>query len=61
MKVNTIINVTVNILFFILIVGGLAAVVAILVLIYNKTIRKQMYKEMKMQVAASVEHYFALT
>jgi uncharacterized ion transporter superfamily protein YfcC len=39
-RVNTISNFTVSAIFFILIVGGLIAIVAILVLIYRKTIRK---------------------
>lgn len=61
MRVNTIANFTINVLFFVLIIGGVAAIVAVLLLIYRKTVRKQMQKEMKMQVSASVEHYFALT
>lgn len=61
LKVNTVANFTINVFFFIFIIGGIAAIVAILLLVYRKTIRKQMQKEMKMQVSASVEHYFALT
>jgi hypothetical protein len=40
---------------------GILAIVIVLFLVYTRTIKKQMQKEMKMQVAASVEHYFALT
>jgi hypothetical protein len=39
-KVNTVANFTVNALFFVFIIGGLIAIVAILLLIYRKTIRK---------------------
>ena len=60
-RIRTIINTTVGILFFILIAGGLAAVVSFLVFWYRKSLRKDMQKEVKMQVSASVEHYFALT
>jgi sensor domain CHASE-containing protein len=50
-----------NILFYIVIAIGVAGIVSVLIWLYRKSIRKQMQKEMKMQVAASVEHYFALT
>lgn len=59
-KVNTIANFTVSALFFVLVIGGLIVIVAVLLLVYRKSIRKEMQKEMKMQVSASVEHYFAL-
>ena len=60
-RIRILIKTTVGFLFFVVIVGGLAAVGAFLVMWYRKSLRKDMQKEVKMQVSASVEHYFALT
>ena len=60
-KYQKIITTSLNILFFVAIVAGLIAVGALVVLCYRKTLRKEMQKEVKMQVSSSVENYFALT
>lgn len=58
---NTIYDYTLDILFYIMIIVGLILIVFGLVLLYRKTIKGWMHKEVKMQVSASIEHYFALT
>lgn len=60
-RIRILIRTTVDILLFIAIVGGLGLVGALIVMWYRKTLRRDMQKEVKMQVSASVEHYFALT
>ena len=60
-RYQTIIRTSLNILFFVAIVAGLIGVGALVVLCYRKTLRREMQKEVKMQVSASVENYFALT
>ena len=60
-RIRTLIRTTIGILFFIAIVASLSAIGVLLVTWYKKSLKKEMQKEVKMQVSASVEHYFALT
>jgi uncharacterized ion transporter superfamily protein YfcC len=48
-------------LFYVLLVIFLVAIGAGVVYFYRKKLKKDMNKEIKMQVSTAVEHYFALT
>lgn len=48
-------------LFYVLLVILLVATGAGVVYFYRKKLKKDMNKEIKMQVSTAVEHYFALT
>lgn len=50
-----------GILFFLLLVVTLVGVGAGVVYCYRKKLKRDMNKEIKMQVSTAVEHYFALT
>lgn len=61
MKTNSFFSFAASVFFFIMVIGGLGLIALGLFFVYTKTIKKWMHKEMKMQVSASVEHYFALS
>jgi len=48
-------------LFYILLVILLVSIGAAVVCFYRKKLKRDMNKEIKMQVSTAVEHYFALT
>lgn len=48
-------------LFYVLLVVILVAIGAGVVYFYRKKLKRDMNKEIKMQVSTAVEHYFALT
>ena len=48
-------------LFYILLVILLVSIGAAVVYFYRKKLKRDMNKEIKMQVSTAVEHYFALT
>jgi len=47
--------------FFFLIVLGLATLAFVGVYIYRRKMKRDMNKEIKMQVSTAVDHYYALT
>jgi hypothetical protein len=47
--------------YYIFAIVGLVAVGVCVVLLYRDRLKKDMSKEMKMQVATAVEHYYALS
>jgi uncharacterized ion transporter superfamily protein YfcC len=50
-----------GVLFYVLLVVILVAIGAGVVYFYRKKLKRDMNKEIKMQVSTAVEHYFALT
>jgi hypothetical protein len=49
------------VLFFVILTLALVAVGATVVCFYRRRLKKDMNKEIKMQVSTAVDHYFALS
>lgn len=54
-------EVVISVVFFVLILTGLFGVGFFIVMCYKNRLRKEMHKEVKMQVSTAVEHYFQLS
>ena len=52
---------TTSVLFFVILTLALVAVGAAVVFFYRRRLKKDMNKEIKMQVSTAVDHYFALS
>jgi preprotein translocase subunit SecY len=57
---NTTSNTT-SVIFYILLALTLLAAAGAVIYFYRKKLRRDVNKEMKMQVSTAVDHYFALT
>ena len=58
---SKVITTVTGIMFYILLVILLVSIGAAVVYFYRKKLKRDMNKEIKMQVSTAVEHYFALT
>lgn len=58
---KTITTTVTGVVFYVVLVGVLLAVGAAVVICYRQRLKREMNKEIKMQVSTAVEHYFALT
>ena len=54
-------EIVISIVFFALTLAGLFGVGFFIVMCYKNKLRKEMHKEVKMQVSTAVEHYFQLS
>lgn len=54
-------EIVISIVFFVLTLAGLFGVGFFIVMCYKNKLRKEMHKEVKMQVSTAVEHYFQLS
>lgn len=58
---TTITSTATGVLFWVLLILTLVGVGAAVVYFYRRRLKRDMNKEIKMQVSTAVEHYFALT